>query len=178
MIEGFGNFNPQDIISFLVDPPFETSLFIIKVVFIGFSLFFLIGIIYFSRNTHWLQWAFGEARREFLTERPYGTRQIDSVWKDIIKRLDAGLESEYKLAVIEADGLLDEVLERMGYGGKDFEERLSKISKSQIANVEEIKRVHKVRGDIVRDPDYRLSLEDAKKIMEVYKKTLDNLEAF
>jgi len=178
MIEGFSNFHPQNILSFLADPPFETSLFIIKVVFISVSLSFLVGIIYFSRNTQWLQWAFGEPRKEFLTQRPYGTERIDSVWKEIVKRLDAGLESEYKLALIEADGLLDEVLERMGYRGKDLEERLDKIAVSQIPNVEEIKKVHKVRGDIVRDPDYRLSLEEAKRLMEVYKRTLDNLEAF
>jgi hypothetical protein len=178
MFESNINFNPSEMFSFLIDPPFETTFFVLKLAFIGVSLFFLVSIIYFLRNTHWLQYAFGERTHEFLSKQPYGSKSIGSIWKDIAKRLDTGLESEYKLAVIEADGLTDEVLKRMGYKGTDFEDMLNKVSVSQISNIEEIKKAHKVRGDIVRDPDYRLSSEDAKKIMEVYKKTLDNLEAF
>ena len=86
-------------------------------------------------------------------------------------------ESEHKLAIIEAEGLLDDIFKKMGFLGEAIGDRLKQITPSQLENIEEIREAHKIRNNIVHDPDYRLSLEEAKKAFEIYEKALINLEA-
>lgn len=178
MLENIGNIRPNDILSFLVDPPFTTTLLILKCLFISIFIFFLISIIYFLKKTHWMEWRFGEGRKEFLTEQSYEVKKISETWAGIDNRLKTDLESEYKLAIIEADGLLEEVLEKIGFAGKDFKERLEKMTLDQLPDIDKVKKVHEIRGSIIRDPDYRLSLDNAKKIIGVYREALESLEAF
>jgi len=88
------------------------------------------------------------------------------------------LESEYKLAVIEADNMVNETLKRMGYGGESLGERLEKLTAATLSNIEEIKEAHQVRNNIIHDPNYRLSLDDARKVLSIFEKAFKDLEAF
>jgi len=178
MFENIKNIGFGDILSFLVDPPFTTAFFILKCLFISVFIFFLVSIIYFLKKTHWWQWRFGEGSKEFFTEQSYEVKKINETWTEIDNRLKTNLESEYKLAIIEADGLLEEVLEKIGFVGKNFEERLEKMTADQLSDLDKIKKVHEIRANIIRDPDYRLDLDNTKKIISVYRKALEDLEAF
>lgn len=166
----------EDIISFIISPPPASWLLTLKVVFIAASSLFLLFIILLVLNTSWLEIRFLRNISEFLTYRPYGLRKSTSQWLKIVSRLESGLESEYKLAVIEADSLFDEVLKNMGYKGESLGERLDKVSPDVISNLQEINFAHKVRNSIVHDPDYHLSYEDAKKILDIFGKTLTELD--
>jgi len=89
--------------------------------------------------------------------------------------LKKGDESEYKLAIIEADTVLDDVLEKVGYSGETLEDKIDKVSLVVISNKEEILEAHKVRNTIVYNPNYKVELEEAKKLLEIYKKALIDL---
>ncbi len=73
--------------------------------------------------------------------------------------------------------MLDDILKRMGYGGESLGERLEKITVASLPNLDEVKVAHKTRNNIVHDPDYRLSLDEARKTLEIYEKTLTDLQA-
>ena len=88
-----------------------------------------------------------------------------------------GWEAEAKLAIIEADKILDNVLERMGYRGENLIERLKQVDEKILPNFEEIQLAHKIRDDIVHDPDYKLAIDHAKIVMEAYEEALRKLEA-
>ncbi|MGD0576699.1 MAG: hypothetical protein ABSA74_01325, partial [Candidatus Staskawiczbacteria bacterium] len=62
-----------------------------------------------------------------------------------------------------------------GYEGKDFQETIEKAGKliSQVKN--DILNAHEVRNSIVYDPDYKLSAEQAKKILGVYESAINNI---
>lgn len=114
---------------------------------------------------------------EFFTFKPYGSKKIVKKWNKIKNRLNLPSESEHKLAIIEAEGLLDDIFKRIGFPGEVIGDRLKQITPLQLGNIEEIREAHKIRNNIVHDPDYRLSLEEAKKTFEIYEKALQNLEA-
>ena len=113
-----------------------------------------------------------------FTKRPYGVKKMDKVWDVIMEKLKSGLESDYKLAVIEADGVLDEVLKKVGYKGENLEARLKQLSPVHYPDLDKMQEVHRIRNDIVRDPDYQLGLGEAKRALAVYKKILEELEVF
>ena len=167
----------ENIISHIVSPVFEGWILILKIIFIALALFFLTGILFLLFRTTWLKLFLLRDIVEFLTFRPAGVRKTEKIWNKIIARLDAGLESEYKLAIIEADSLLNDILQRMGYGGETSGERLEKLTLTALPNIEEIKTCHQIRNNIVYDPDYKLSLDEARKLLAAYEQALRVLQA-
>lgn len=172
------SFDFNDIISFIISPSFSGTLLVLKVLFIVISFYFIISIIYFLSKTRYFQWLYGESLVDAFTKRPYGVKKMDKIWDMIMEKLKSDSESDYKLAVIEADGVLDEVFKKVGYKGKDLEARLKQLSPVHYPNLDKMKEAHQIRNDIVRDPDYQLGLSEAKKALAVYRKILEELEVF
>jgi hypothetical protein len=166
------------IFNFIFNPPQSWWFNTVKFAFISFSIFLLIGIIFFLIKTSWLKSRFLQNITEFLTYRPYGSIKLKSKWMKIASRLESGVDSEYKLAVIEADSLFDEVLKNIGYKGEDLTEKLSKIKKDVLPSLDEILKSHRVRDNIVHDPSYNLTYEEARKVLEAFRKGLEELDAF
>lgn len=167
----------MSIIDFIISPSFTGSLLTLKIIFLGFSLLLLIIIVILLSRTNYLPNLVLEDIFEILTYRPVGARRILKQWTKTKQRLETGLESEYKLAVIEADSTIDEVFRKMGYLGDTIGERLEKINVVVLPSVEEIREAHKIRNNIVHDPDYRLTLDEAKKALAIYEKALTDLGA-
>jgi hypothetical protein len=168
----------ENLIQYFVSFPADGWISTLKFVFIGISLLLLGFIVFALSASSWLKFLFLYDIFEFLTYRPFGVRKIVRIWRKILARLDTGLESEYKLAVIEADGMLDDILKRMGFTGETLGERLEKLTSATLPNIEEIKEKHQIRNNIVHDPDYRLSLDEARKILGVYEQAFKDLQAF
>src|SRR3989338_4652453 len=56
--------------------------------------------------------------------------------------------SDWKIAILEADNILDEVVERMGYRGETLGERMKMIEPSDFLHLDEAWRAHKMRNEI------------------------------
>jgi hypothetical protein len=156
---------------------FTGLLLAVKIFFLLISVFFLLAIIFFLSQSSFLKFSYLLDFTEFFTFKPYGLKKIVKEWTAITRRLDTGLESEYKLAIIEADSLLDDILKKMGFGGETLGEKLEKLTYVSLSSVDDAREAHKTRNNIVHDPDYRLSLDDAKKTISIYEKSLIDLQA-
>jgi len=168
----------NDIITFIISPKIEGPLLILKIVFIIFSLAFLAFIIWAYIASNWFQRYFFQDLVEIATYKPYAARRLAKRWEKIIKRLETGIESEYKLAIIEADGMLDDILKTVGYTGETIGDRLAQLTTETLANIEQVKEAHKIRSSIIHDPDYRLTLDKARSILAIYKKAMKDLQPF
>lgn len=166
-----------DILNFLLFPTLTPGLLIFKYTMIFFSLFFLFLCIWLSiKSTFWKRLFIWDLI-EVLTFKPQKLGGYSEKWKKIMARLDKKLESEAKLAILEADSLLDEVLKKSGYAGETLTEKLEKLTSTTLPNLEELKKARQVRENIISDPVYKLDLEKAKEILKVYQKSLTYLEA-
>lgn len=159
----------------IISPTIEGPLLWIKAVFILFSLFFLGGTVYFLLTTTWLKRLFLQDYFEVLTYKSYWVRQQKGKWKKIIKRLKTDSEAKYKLSLIEAEIMLNQALERMGYPGS-FGEKLDKLNQDALPNIIQLREAHQVHNNIVHDPDYKLTLEQAERVIAVYEQALRDLE--
>jgi len=168
-------FGIKDFIYFISSSQIQDMLFPVRLIFIFFSLFFLVFVIYFMVNSSWLQYKFLEDATEFFSWQAYGQRAMSKQWNKIKKRTESGTESDYKLAIIDADDLLEEVLDNRGYDGKDFPERLNKADKLIVAILDDVLKAHEVRNSIVYDPDYKLSVDEAKKILDTYYSAVNEI---
>ncbi len=166
-----------EISQFFNSPLFHNIVFIARIVFIVVSVFLFGFIIFGLVHTSWLRRLILEDFHEFFTFRPYGVKKLYKQWQKIKQRLDSGLESEYKLAVMEADSALEDILKKMGFAGETLGERLTKLTEATITNLTEVLEIHKTRNNIVHDPDFKLTLDETKRALGVYEKALSDLHA-
>ena len=170
------NINLNAIISFLTSQDVQQNLFAVRIGFFVLAGIFLGTIIFILLRSHYLQWLLMQDVWQFFTFRPFGAKRITRIWNKILRRLATGLESEYKLAVIEADDVLDAALKRMGYAGETFEEKLEKLTSATLPDIEDVRKAHEIRNNIVHNPDYRLSFDEARSTLDIYAKAFSSLQ--
>jgi len=161
---------------FIFHPESVSYIIYLKIIFFVFIVGFSIFIIVFLLKTSWLRALFLENLVEFLTYKPFGSKSALKKWGKIIKKLESGEESEYKLAIIEADDFFQEALDKEDYKGETIEEKVKQIGQIVLSNIDEIIQAHQTRNKIVYDPNYQLTLEEAKKVIGYYETALRDLD--
>ena len=154
----------------------QSMFFVVKIIFALAGFIFLGFIMFMLMRTQWIRFKYLFDLVEFFTFRPYGVRRITKAWTKIQQRLQSGDETEYKLAVIEANSMLEETLKRLGILGKTFKERLSNITPTIIPNLNDVIKAHQTRDSIVHDPNFRLSLIDAQKTLDIFEEAFRSLD--
>lgn len=165
-------FRIKDFIYYISSPQLQEMLFPVKLVFVVCGTVFFLGVIYFMLNSSWLQYKFLEDVSEFFSWQAFGQRELAKQLGKIKRRAVSGTEADYKLAVIDADDYLVEVLDKGGYEGKDLAEMLAKAGRLVEPILEDILRAHETRNSIVYDPDFKLSAEEAEKILAIYENAI------
>lgn len=115
----------------------------------------------------------------FGTDRPLTSRsKIIARWEKILARLESDNASHYKVAVLEADALADEMLSGIGYQGQTMGEKLESIADGQLETKHELIEAHSIRNRIIHEPDFALSHLDAEKCLAQYQKFFEEVEVF
>jgi hypothetical protein len=162
----------------LISPELQGKIFVFKVIFIIVSIIFFVMIVYYALNTSYLRHLFIYDLDDASSQKDYGRSKISKRWEKIKKRLKKDNESEYKLALIEADKMLDDILKRMGYGEESLNEKLERLSLSDVSNLEELLKANEICQNVVHDPDYRLNKEKAEEIISIFEKSFKDLRVF
>ncbi|MFC1623368.1 hypothetical protein ACFL2R_01505 [Patescibacteria group bacterium] len=97
-------------------------------------------------------------------------------WSAITQRLESGNSSQYKVSILEADAIVEDVLDKIGYSGENMTERLADINPIQVENIEELRAAHEVRNDIVYNQEHEVTLEEARNTIAVFEKFLHDLD--
>lgn len=168
----------KDIILLITSPELQRELLPAKVVFIFFTIIFFASIIYFMFNSSYLKYQFIYDVRGFFNIGAPDLRKIIKRWNRIKKRKETGAEYEYKLALMEAEELFNDVLKDKGFEGKNFEERVQNVEEIQLPNIEEILEAHRIRNSVAHDPNYKLSVEEANKVLGIYERGIKSIESF
>ncbi len=162
----------------LMPSPFFNVWWLLRFIFFLISAFF-IGMLFFLLSVNdYLKYRFKETYTEFKKAKPYTDLKIRKDWKEVIGSAKSENEAERKIAVIEADEMIDDILFQMGYEGENLLEKLEGLSKEIIPNIEELRDAHRERRDIVYDPSKKLSQEEAVRVVSVYEETFKDLQIF
>lgn len=99
--------------------------------------------------------------------------KINETWKDIEKNAEHGIMGA-KLAVIEADKLLDNVLRSLVIPGETMGERL-KAAQYRYPNIQKVWPAHKLRNQLVHDSTFEMSLGQAQRALRDFHAALKTL---
>jgi len=113
------------------------------------------------------------------TERPLQSKStIIKRYEAILERLEGINPSQYKVALLEADALADEILDSIGYKGATMAEKLEAVEGSQLESKSILFEAHTVRNQIIHDPHFVLSQEEAKRLVGHFRQFFDEVELF
>lgn len=113
------------------------------------------------------------------TERPLTSKsQLIKRWEAIRDRLESQNPSQYKVAVLEADALADEILGDIGYKGETMAEKLEMVRGGQLETKALLVEAHEARNQVIHDPRFSLSREEAKKYLDCFERFFGEVELF
>lgn len=115
-----------------------------------------------------ITWFGSDVPLELMARRTY----LKKEWRKIKKSLDGNDENKYKLAIIKADAIIEEILDKLKYGGKDFSEKVASIPVGQVEHTDDIIKAHEVRNAIVHDENFKVDKKLAEETMALYEKFL------
>lgn len=97
-------------------------------------------------------------------------------WSAIVAHLDSPRETDWKIAVIEADKLVDDALARAGFAGDTFGDRLSNIQPGALLSLDGVWWAHKIRNRLAHESDYFLRYTEARQTIGYYEAALAELQ--
>lgn len=161
----------------LASPDWQWTILILKMISLFISLLLLIGAIILIFQLRKQLKKSLEMVAESVSAPGLPKKALTKKWQSVLDKLEKDDENSHKLAVIEADKIFDDILKRIGYQGEDMGERLKQLTPAQTANLDEVWQAHKLRNQIVHEPDSRLTHSQAQRAVEIYQRALEDLEA-
>lgn len=155
---------------------------IVNIVFFIFAVFFvfiicytIIRILEIRKKEHEhmhhevVEYAHHQAEREKRElERngnPQGVR-----WKNILQYASSSSQADWKLAIIDADSMLEDLLERLGFRGENIGEKLKVVDMEKYPSLSSAWDAHTVRNKIAHEGiDFDISHEETKKVIRIYE---------
>lgn len=110
----------------------------------------------------------GETRGE--GEAPPAENPIAKRFAKVLEHGNSTRESDWRLAILEADVLLDEMVTGMGYHGDSLGEKLKAIEKSDFLTLDKAWEAHAVRNKIAHEgAAFTLTEREAKRVIALYE---------
>ena len=120
----------------------------------------------YEEETHHLEHAIAEYAA-FQTENESG---VNPRWAHVEDLLNSPNSSDWRLAIIEADSILEGLLEEKGFPGIGIGERLKNISPGNLASLQAAWEAHLVRNRIAHEGlEFELTERDARRTISLYE---------
>ncbi|NQV88333.1 MAG: hypothetical protein HQ402_02160 [Parcubacteria group bacterium] len=134
----------------------------------GLSALFLIGIIY----SLWRLTKIVKERNKTLNA-PQATAQQEEVvnqkWIRVSDHINSENPNDWRLAILESDIILEELLDKMGYRGESIGDKLKTIEKSDFTTIDNAWEAHKIRNSIAHEGgDFLITQREARRVIELY----------
>lgn len=170
----FSGFSPSVIFTWL------STIWSVFVVLSWFATFLLVfGIVYAYIRHGQLGDVMSEIlKRQEETFRKLHRKQVKNArWQDVLSHIDSDRPNDWKLAIIEADIVLEELLNKAGYAGGSVGEKLKSASPNSFTTINQAWRAHNVRNRIAHDGgDFDLSQTVARETIAQYKMVFEEFD--
>lgn len=142
------------------------------------SAFFIFGTIYAMQRT--AQLAAGESEALRAAERVFAVRSeqgaLNTRWSDVTTHIESTNPNDWRLAIIEADILLEESLSELGLAGATIGEKLRSASPQHFRSLDDAWKAHRVRNEIAHaGADFVLTQKLAQETINQYRRVFTEL---
>lgn len=166
----------EDIIDIL-----ETLFFYLKILLgIISTLFITLGIYFAIKSNFWekkIKQVFVDYRKAPKVDVDNKVYDATKTWEAIQERADSDDEGDWKLAIIEADKLIDTILKAHSISGETMADRMRNVSQARMPSIDNLWKVHRLRNHLVHTSDFHITHNQAKQAMNIYQQILIEMKA-
>ncbi len=94
-------------------------------------------------------------------------------WGRVLDHVDSDHPNDWRIAIIEADTILEDLLDRMGYGGDTIGDKLKQVEPSDFLTLDNAWEAHKVRNELVHNADHVISKRETERIIDLYRSVFE-----
>ncbi len=95
----------------------------------------------------------------------------------ILAKASTDKPDDLRLAIIEADALVDTYLKKLGYEGEHMADRLSQIIPEEVGSLEALWRAHRMRNEVVHTPGFAVTPAEGRDALKSFELFLTDLGA-
>lgn len=98
-------------------------------------------------------------------------------WERILNYLNSDSPTEWRLAILDADIILDKMLTKSGYHGEGVGEKLKQVERSDFQTLDSAWEAHKIRNTVAHSgSDTILTKRTAKKAIDLYRQVFEEFK--
>jgi hypothetical protein len=150
-----------------------------SIIALTLSALFIFGIIYAYIRIGQMSEIEEEAlaEQEKMWKELHGGSIENNRWESVQTHLSSSNPNDWKLAIIEADVLLERMLEKAGYAGNTVGERLKSASSRSFATLDDAWTAHRVRNQIAHGgADFVLTQKIANETLILYERVFKEFD--
>ena len=98
-------------------------------------------------------------------------------WKLVEEHINSDDANKWKLAILEADIILSELLDSLNLKGESVGEKLKMVEASDFDHIEQAWEAHKIRNAIAHQgSDFLLTKREAQRVLSLYESVFKEFE--
>lgn len=101
--------------------------------------------------------------------------EVRENWEHIRELANSTNPSDWNMAVLRADALLDDILKHLGYEGETMAERLKIVDDTKLPSLDKVWSAHRLRNMIAHDPLEQHTKETIIHALRSYEQALKEL---
>lgn len=95
----------------------------------------------------------------------------NDVWVKVLKNLESSNEGDWRMAIIDADKILDTLTDQLGLQGESLGEKLKSADRDRFKNLNQAWEAHNVRNRIAHEgTNFELTKREADRTIALYEK--------
>ncbi len=152
---------------------YDISNIVLGLKVLGFviSLAFFVGIILSILGEKKLAHKYRKRRKNYFNRVPEKKENKENKrWQNIKAHFQSSNPTDWRMAIIDADAMLEDVIESMGYHGASFGEKLKSINPRNVPFLNDAWYVHKLRNNLAHQGStYHLSEREVFQAHKIYE---------
>ena len=156
-----------------------TWWYIFSILSFVISALLLIGIVYamirFAELREIENEALREAERAF--KQSHATEDENTKWQSVMANTSSESPTDWRVAIIEADIMLEDLLDSLGYTGASIGDKLKTANPQAFRSIEDAWNAHKVRNAIAhRGSDFVLTKRATQETIAQYQRVFEEFK--
>ena len=91
-------------------------------------------------------------------------------WNHVLERANSSDEKDWRLAILEADIMLSDLLDMLGYKGETMADKMKQVGRAQFQTIDSAWEAHRVRNSIAHKGSMlNLTLHEVRRVIGLYR---------
>ncbi|OGG59438.1 hypothetical protein A3C86_00585 [Candidatus Kaiserbacteria bacterium RIFCSPHIGHO2_02_FULL_49_16] len=92
-------------------------------------------------------------------------------WAKVLEQANSDSEQHWRLAILEADIMLNELLDLKGYKGDTMADKLKQVERADFNSIDDAWEAHKIRNSVAHEgASFQITSREVRRVIALYEK--------